>query len=94
MGLVCKQFGLDNELVKYEHIQEAVARIVDGWKISYNASNTYIDPMAMAFATSLNSRIHRNEDIIQAFVNGIQQGTKVIAFYARRRPTMRRGRRV
>lgn len=78
---------MDDANVELVHIQDFVARFVDGWKINQDPING-VDAknrIAEAFATTLASRGHRASDIMQAFRDGVQQGTQTIAYYSRRR---------
>jgi hypothetical protein len=78
---------MDDIGVSLVHIQDFVARFVDGWKVSEDPMNG-IDAkgrVAAAFATTLASRAHHVRDVMNAFQNGIQHGTETIAYYSRRR---------
>ncbi|KAF2823324.1 hypothetical protein CC86DRAFT_384695 [Ophiobolus disseminans] len=91
LGLICKQFGLHHDNVKLHHIQDMVGRLVDSWTIM-NSMSTVTAIVARAFTGALDSRVHRSGDVVQAFVDGFQQGTATLKYYQRRRPTARRVR--
>jgi hypothetical protein len=88
LGKISRTFGLNGGNVSVEHIQEFIARLVDGWQVSKHPLNNIHtnSSIATTFAISLNSQIHRVQDVMVAFLNGIQQGTNTIAYYSRRRP--------
>ncbi|KAH7078851.1 hypothetical protein BKA63DRAFT_601110 [Paraphoma chrysanthemicola] len=95
LGKISKQFGLNDVHVELSHVRDFISCMVDSWYIGHDLGT---DPrtkgaLASAFATALHSRGHRNEDIMNAFIDGVEQGTRRIAFYARkRRPSARRVR--
>lgn len=97
MGLVCKVFiGLETN-VQVHHLQDLVACLVDSWYITHTSAQDIhtMSRSATAFATALSSRNHHTRDIMSAFINGIDQGTRTLNYYARRRrPAARRVRTV
>jgi hypothetical protein len=88
IGCVTKTFGLDGEDVEVHHIREFVGRLVDGWQIRGDSSYGIhtVNSHAYAFAATLGHRAQYLQDIMKAFVDGMQQGTANIAYYARRGP--------
>jgi hypothetical protein len=88
IAAIARTFHMDNMGVSLVHIQDFVARFVDGWKVSEGPINgaDAKSRVAAAFATTLASRAHHVRDVMIAFQNGIQHGTETIAYYSRRRP--------
>lgn len=92
MGLVCRQLGLNNVHTAAQHIKCAVSCLVDGWHVRRD-STLNIRDAALTFATALGSRRHAATEVTAAFVDGIEQGTASLEYFAkRRRPTSRRSR--
>jgi hypothetical protein len=92
MALTCKQLFGDG-VFALAHIQELVARLVDGFGITNNLihDNYAMQSIATSFATTFGSRVHRVQDVAYAFIEGLKSGTDAIEFYARRRrPAKRR----
>jgi hypothetical protein len=88
MALVCLQFFLSSSY-KLVHIQELVARIVDGFRINRDASQHLLS-CGIAFAVAFNSGAYRLQDVAKAFVEGLEMGWKAVEFYTRRkRPATR-----
>jgi hypothetical protein len=93
MGSISRVFGMHCNNVTLEHIQTFISRLVDGWQIQENDVNDiHTSSVTTTFAMSLSSQIHRIQDVMTAFMNGMQQGTDIIAYYARRRPNFQRTR--
>jgi hypothetical protein len=94
MGAISRVFGMHGDNVTLEHIQIFISRLVDGWQIQEKEVNDIHtrSSIAMTFAMSLSSQEHRIQDVMTAFMNGMQQGTDVMAYYARRRSNSRRTR--
>ncbi|KAH7073382.1 hypothetical protein FB567DRAFT_633216 [Paraphoma chrysanthemicola] len=95
LGKISKQFGLDDVHVELSHVRDFLSCMVDSWYINYDLGTGTRPPATMAsiFANALCSRGHHKEDIMNAFIDGVEQGTRTIAFYARkRRPVARRVR--
>jgi hypothetical protein len=91
MARVCSQFFLSPN-VKLVHIQELVARVVDGFRINKDASQD-LSSCGMVFAIAFHSGAHRIEDVVEAFIEGLEMGWKAVEFYTRRkRPAKRRAR--
>jgi hypothetical protein len=72
---VCRQFGI----CQPSHIKDLVACLVDGWSIACGPTrNDY--SIAMAFAGTLNTYAYPSEDIINAFVQGCDEGSEALRF--------------
>ncbi|KAF2132386.1 hypothetical protein P153DRAFT_383270 [Dothidotthia symphoricarpi CBS 119687] len=97
MGKIAKCLGLDGESVTLQHIQEFVARLVDGWYITSDHTNDAYtgNAIAFSFALALGSGIHAHQRVMEAFQEGIESGFNSIVRYARsRRSKPRRNRTV
>jgi hypothetical protein len=69
MAVVCKQFVLGGN-IKLVHVQELVARLVDGFGIAEDASFD-IHECGFAFAGVFDSGMYRVRDVAGAFVAGM-----------------------
>jgi hypothetical protein len=89
MAGTAKVFGLDSAKANLHHIEDFVARLVDGWSIASNAT-LEMHTHAVAFASALGSNIHHQRDVARAFVAGMQRGSDALAYFSRRRRPAKR----
>jgi hypothetical protein len=94
MGSISRVFDMHGTKVSLDHIQDLIARLVNGWQISnHHAKDIHtMSSIATTFAMALSSKVHRAQDVMVAFQNGVQQGTDIIAYYSHRRPKYQRTR--
>jgi hypothetical protein len=84
LGKIAKSC-LRGDAVHLHHVREFVGRFVDGWSLN-NAVNQHAqNKSAHAFAVAFDHDLHSVCDIMKAFLDGMQEGTDVLAYYARRR---------
>ncbi|KAF7672187.1 hypothetical protein GT037_009697 [Alternaria burnsii] len=91
MAMVSRIFGMHRCSVSLTHIKGLVSSLVDSFQLEQVSSQSnYTSRMiSRAFAVTLRSRAHCIQDIEVAFKDGVEQGTATIAFYARRRRTIK-----
>ncbi|KAJ4989817.1 hypothetical protein SVAN01_04654 [Stagonosporopsis vannaccii] len=96
MGKAAKMFGMNKINVTLLHIQDFVARLLDGWTIERPVSIDMqtMSTLAATFATFLGAHAggYILQDIMGAFINGVEQGTRCIAHWSRSRSGSRRQR--
>jgi hypothetical protein len=86
LGTIAKTC-LGGDSVHLHHVKELVGRFVDGWSINNPVTGHMKNSLARAFALAFDSKLHSTNSIMEAFNNGMQEGTDVLAYYAlRRRP--------
>lgn len=96
LGTTAKAFGLAAYNVTLEHLHDFVARVVDGWTIEKaDSMDTHtMSSLAAAFATALGPHTagFTLQDVMGAFIGGIDDGTRCIAHWSRSRSGSRRQR--
>ncbi|XPS94304.1 hypothetical protein M3J09_003625 [Ascochyta lentis] len=96
LGKIAKAFGMAQSNMTLQHLQDLVARLLDGWTIlkpeMMDMHTT--SSLAATFATAL-GRHHANhtlQDIMGAFMDGVDDGTRCIEHWSRSRSGSRRQR--
>ena len=89
MGKVARVFGLRGSAVTNLHISDFVTCLTDGWAIRADPQpNIYaMTDLANQFALGLgpcDSSLHL-QDVVSAFMDGFEQGTRNLANFSRRR---------
>ncbi|KAF1933924.1 uncharacterized protein M421DRAFT_105 [Didymella exigua CBS 183.55] len=96
LGKTAKAFGLNLGNFTLEHLQDFVARILDGWTISKpdNMDIHTMSSLAATFATALGPHAggFNLQAVMAAFQEGVDQGTRCIAHWSRSRTGSRRKR--
>jgi hypothetical protein len=96
LGKIAKMFGLNQENVTLEHLQDFVARLMNGWTITKPEMIDMhtMSSLATTFATSLgpHTRGYTLQQVMGAFIEGVDQGTRCIAHWSRSRSGSRRSR--
>ncbi|KAF2788135.1 hypothetical protein K505DRAFT_315451 [Melanomma pulvis-pyrius CBS 109.77] len=96
MGKIAKVFGLDGPDVTYLHIDEFVTSLIDGWTIQGCPVNDIhtASHLGMHFALAMEcSRSPLNiQQIMGAFIDGIEHGARNINYFAARCPRFERRR--
>jgi hypothetical protein len=64
-----------------------ICSLVDGWGLIEDQSEEY--SCALAFAKSLDSAVHPEPDVMNAYLQGVKKATAVIKFYANKRRARR-----
>jgi hypothetical protein len=95
IGRIARTFGLDRTDVHLEHIKDFVSELVNGWTLQCSQLGDLhtMSSYATTFAMTLQSQRHRLQDVMGAFIDGCQEGTRIIEFYARRRKGVYRRRK-
>lgn len=96
LGKIAKAFGMTKPTITLPHVQDFIARLTDGWTIQ-KSPNTDINTMssiAAAFAIAMGSHAAgcTFQDVMGAFVNGVDDGGKCIAHWSRSGSGSRRKR--
>ena len=96
LGKTAKMFGVNQSSVTLVHMQDFVARIMDGWSIT---KGQYVDmhtmsSLAAVFAIALGPHEGRysRQEIMAAFIEGVENGTRCIAHWSRSHSGGRRQR--
>ncbi|UPX13729.1 uncharacterized protein EKO05_0004228 [Ascochyta rabiei] len=96
LGKIARAFGMGQSNMTLRHLQDFVARILDGWTI---LRPDVIDMHTMSslsatFATTLGSHDagHTLQDVMGAFIRGVDDGVRCIAHWSRSRSGSRRQR--
>ncbi|KAF3046256.1 hypothetical protein E8E11_008418 [Didymella keratinophila] len=96
LGKTAKMFGMDQHNVTLDHLQDFVARLVDGWTITKPEMIDVhtMSSLASTFATALSphSGGYGLQQVMGAFIEGVDQGTRCIAHWSRSRSGSRRQR--
>lgn len=96
MGKIARVFGLGGPDVTYLHIDEFVTSLVDGWNIQGCPINDIhtASHLGMHFALAMECpRSSLNiQQIMGAFIDGIEHGTRNLDYFATRRPRFERRR--
>jgi hypothetical protein len=87
MGKTAKAFGMCRSSANLEHLSDFVARLIDGWSIT-RADIIDVHTMSslsVTFATALGP--HANgytlQDIMAAFIQGVNDGLRCSAYWSR-----------
>ncbi|KAJ4326366.1 hypothetical protein N0V94_000041 [Neodidymelliopsis sp. IMI 364377] len=96
LGKIAKAFGMTKPTITLPHVQDFIARLIDGWTIR-KSPNTDIHTMSSIAATfSIAMGTHQAgytvQDVMGAFVNGVDDGTRCIAHWSRSGSGSRRKR--
>ncbi|RAR10903.1 hypothetical protein DDE82_000874 [Stemphylium lycopersici] len=88
MASISKAFGMNREGVGLLHVTGLVACLVDSFQLlrSPVVDGRASSSIAHAFAMTLRSRSYTTQDVMKAFLEGVQQGSDTVAFYSRKRP--------
>lgn len=95
LGKIAKAFGLNQDNVALGHIQDFVARTLDGWTVTKPDVDVHtMSTLAATFATALGPHAggFNLQDVMATFLEGIDQGTRCIAYWSRSRSGSRRQR--
>ncbi|KAF1974429.1 hypothetical protein BU23DRAFT_638071 [Bimuria novae-zelandiae CBS 107.79] len=94
LGGFSNAMGLGNAGVSLQHITEFVQVCVDGWSLNCALVDDIHtrSSFAYTFAIALSSQTFHLQDIMGAFFDGVERGLHNVAFYERRRPSLRRRR--
>lgn len=96
LGKAARMFGMGQDNMTLEHLQDFVARLMDGWtitepeKIDLHAMGS----LATAFATAMgpHSSGYTLQQVMGTFIEGVEQGSRCIAHWSRSRSGGRRQR--
>jgi len=80
MATIAEQFGL----LHLGHIEDFVARLVDGWSITVSTSSD-IKSAGLLFAGTLRSSRNSTRDVASAFEKGVEEGVSSLAYWNQRR---------
>lgn len=92
MGRVSNLF-LGDSWASARHITAMVARLVDGWGIQKNEAAPVQGMLSAASEFTVNFGGHRGlsrQEIMTAFIDGIEEGTRCVASWSARRRTAAR----
>ena len=96
IGKAAKMLGLASARVSLDHIQDFIARVVDGWSITRSEATDIhtMSTFAATFAQVLGTHDagHTLQDVMGAFTRGVDSGTYSIAHWSRSRSGGRRQR--
>lgn len=96
MGKIAKAFGMAQSNVSLQHLREFVARVMDGWTILKADSIDVhtLSSLASTFATVLGSHHagYTVQDVMGAFIDGVDDGTRCIEYWSKSRSGSRRQR--
>ena len=96
MGKIAKAFGLCRSSAKLEHLSDFVARLIDGWSITRaNIIDVHtMSSLSVTFATALGPHAngHTLQEIMAAFIQGVDDGLRCSTYWSQRRSSTRRQR--
>lgn len=96
LGKAAKAFGLARSTITLDHLQDFIARLIDGWTIIKPDTMDIhtMSSLAATFATALGSHNagYTLQDIMGAFVRGVEDGERCIAHWSKSRSGSRRRR--
>lgn len=96
LGKTANMFGMNQDNITLEHLQDFVARLMDGWTVTKpdRIDMHTMSTLAATFAMSLRSPAggYTLQEIMGAFIEGVDQGTQCIAHWSRSRSGSRRQR--
>lgn len=96
LGKTAKAFGMTQVNVTLDHLRDFVARMMDGWTIvkGDRLDMHTFSSIAFTFATSLGAHAagYNVQDIMGAFLDGVDEGTRCIARWSRSGSGSRRQR--
>ena len=96
LGKIAEMFGMARSNITLDHLQDFVARVMDGWTITKadNLDMHTISTLATTFATTLGTHAagYTIQDVMGAFIGGVEDGTRCIAHWSRSRSGSRRQR--
>ncbi|KAJ8107418.1 hypothetical protein OPT61_g8885 [Boeremia exigua] len=95
LGKIARTFGLSKSDVTLPHLEDFIARMMDGWSIEKAEMDRHnLSSLAATFAVSLGSHAggYHLQEVMGAFVNGVDHGTECAAHWSRSRTGSRRQR--
>ncbi|KAF1366092.1 hypothetical protein EJ07DRAFT_82101, partial [Lizonia empirigonia] len=96
LGKIAKAFGMAQSNVSLQHLQDFVARVMDGWTIlkADTIDLHTLSSLACTFATALGSHHagYTVQGVMGAFIDGVDDGTRRIAHWSKSRSGSRRQR--
>jgi hypothetical protein len=78
--MICNKFGL----VQLDHIRDLVTCLISGWSIAISPSCD-ISQAGQVFAKALRSSAQSADEVANAFTEGVEEGTRVLQFWNKRR---------
>jgi hypothetical protein len=95
-GKIARTFGMAQSNMSLGHLQDFIARLMDGWTIvKADTIDTHtISSLAVTFATAMGPHAagYSLQDVMGAFIEGVESGTCCIAHWSRSRSGSRRQR--
>ncbi|OAL56880.1 hypothetical protein IQ07DRAFT_21612 [Pyrenochaeta sp. DS3sAY3a] len=86
LGMIGRVFGLHEGQISLQHIACFVSKLIDGFYINSPSMSLHErSNIASSFAIALNSHQHLIQAIMGAFLDGVEEGQKSIAYYSRGR---------
>jgi hypothetical protein len=96
LGKTAKLFGMGKSNVTLDHITDFTARLIDGWSITKPdiINIQTLSSLAATFATTLGSHAggHTIQDVMSAFMAGVDHGTLCMNYWSQSRSGSRRQR--
>jgi hypothetical protein len=96
LGKIAKAFGMTKPAITLSHLQDFIARLVDGWTIqkSHTLDVHTMNSLGATFASAMGTHAagYTLQDVVGAFVNGVDDGGKCIAHWSRSGSGSRRKR--
>lgn len=96
LGKIARIFGLNGSSITLEHLQDFVARLMDGWTITKpEAIDMHtMSSFAATFATAMGSHAggYTLQQVMGAFIEGVDHGTHCIAHWSKSGSGSRRQR--
>jgi hypothetical protein len=96
LGKIAKAFRMAEINVTLNHLQNFVSRIIDGWSIEKSEAIDMhtMSSLAATFAMSMGSHTagYNIQDIMRAFISGVNEGTRCMAHWSKSRSGSRRQR--
>ena len=96
LGKIARTFGMAQSNIGLGHLQNFIARLTDGWTIiKADAIDVHtMSSFAVAFATAMGPHAtgYNLQDVMGAFIEGVENGTCCIAHWSRSRSSSRHQR--
>lgn len=96
LGKIARCFGMSQQNISLKHLEDFIARVMDGWTIQkpFAVDMHTTSSLAFTFATEFGSHAdgYTVQDVMGAFMDGVEQGTRCIAHWSRSRSGTRRSR--
>ncbi|KAH6620467.1 hypothetical protein C7974DRAFT_234773 [Boeremia exigua] len=96
LGRIAKLFGMAKDNMNLHHLEDFIARLLDGWTIERPAAIDMhtMSSLAAVFATTLGTHAggYTLQDVMGGFIGGVDQGARCIAHWSHSRSGGRRKR--